>query len=307
MSLAAVFSSATRKIKCKRMFSGMGMILSAGIAFTLLTGFISAHFIVQSRNLTLYFTDLPASLDGLKLTQISDSHLGNFHGRRMMRRMASINNRFAPDILIFTGDLVNNFEWEATKWNPYFTLFRARSGKYAIPGNHDYGDYSLWKSPVLKQNNFEGIEKAYLECGFSLLQNKTEKCAFSGDTLTITGVGNWGHPPFSDYTDFKNACKGIPDSAFSILLTHNPSYWESIAKYDKRFSLTLAGHTHGFQWGIKLAGIGFGAPRLIFKNWRGLSAYEDRFLYVNSGFGTIGLPLRIDMPAEITLITLKKR
>lgn len=306
-STAFLLQLIIRKIRFCRIVSLMGIILSAGIAFVLVSGFISSRFQLHIRRLTLPVSGLPSYADGLKIAQISDSHLGNFRGKQILRQIVEANQAFEPDLLVFTGDFINNYSWECDKWIPYFRLLQAKYGKLAILGNHDYGDYSYWKSPADKKDNFKRIMEAYPRCGFKLLNNETAKISLSGGAFYITGVGNWGHPPFPRYADHITAAAMVPDSAYSLLLTHNPTHWDTVCKYDKRFFLALSGHTHGFQWGLKPAGIVLNMMRFLMKTQEGLYQYQGRLLLVNRGFGTIGIPLRIDMPAEITLITLKTK
>ncbi len=283
-----------------------GLMISLSVLLIFGWGFTVGPRTLHTPHLELSFPNLPASLDGVRIVHISDTHLGNFHCRRMFERAVGKANQFDPHLLLFTGDLVNNFAYETEGWAEYFQGFTAKSGKFAVLGNHDYGDYFRWPSTEAKEANFEGIVQAYQDFGLTLLSNSSVAVPVGPDTLYVVGVENWGHPPFPQYANLNGAAEGIPDNLFRILLTHDPAHWESAVQHDPNYPLTLSGHSHGLQWGIKLAGIEFSLSYLTRKNWGGIYERDGRFLNVNRGLGTIGIPLRIDMPAEVTLITLRK-
>lgn len=295
-----------RKSVSRYYLSFSGLVLSSAVFLIFLFGFTFGARTLNKNHIELYMSDLPASFDGFKIAQISDTHLGNYHYYRMFERAIKRNNEFNPDLLLFTGDLVNNFASETEGWKDKFLRFEA-TNKFAVQGNHDYGDYYRWPDKLLKESNYLGIMQAFNDYGFTLLSNNSFEITNGIDTIYITGVENWGHPPFPQYADLEKALTGIPDNAFKILLTHDPAHWESIIKYKDNFPLTFSGHSHGLQWGIKLAGIEFSLIYLSRKTWGGLYEYNGNHLYVNRGLGTIGIPLRIDMPAEITFITLRKK
>lgn len=296
----------TKKSVIRYYLSFGGFILSLSLLFIFFWGFSLGPRTLKENHIVLYYRNLPTSFDGFRITQVSDIHLGNFNFNKMFEQAILANNEFNPNLLLFTGDLVNNFATETQGWKDKFLRFNAIS-KFAIQGNHDYGDYYRWPDKSLKEQNYIGILHAFEDFGFTLLSNQSHKIIRGTDTIYITGVENWGHPPFPQYADLEKALNGIPDNQFKILMTHDPAHWESIIKYKDRFPLTLSGHSHGFQWGIKLAGIEFSPIYLSRKTWAGLYEYNGNILYVNRGLGTIGIPLRIDMPAEITFITLKKK
>ncbi len=303
--LTSIFLIVVRTPSNRRIVSMAGFILSSGMMASLLWGTFRGVQDVESNHVELGFKVLPAGFDGIRIVQLSDAHLGSFISRKMVEEMIEVSNQFNPDILIFTGDLVNNFARETDHWSLLFNRFRSKL-KFAVLGNHDYGDYTSWESVEKKAENFRKIEKAYQDFGFRLLRNEHEKIVFHGDTIYLVGIENWGHEGLPKYTDLPMAEKGIPDSSFRILLSHNPEFWEKRIMLDKRYALTLAGHTHGLQMGVKPAGIHLSMFSFISDKWGGLYTCDDRFLYINRGTGTIGLPFRLDMPAEITLITLRK-
>ena len=284
----------------------MSLFIASGTGLLMIWGFTAGPRMLHQNHLTITVDNLPDHFDGFRITQISDTHLGNFRYGRMFDKAVSANREFDPDILVFTGDLVNNFSYETVGWHEKFNAFSA-AGKFAIPGNHDYGDYYRWKDEVSKNENRAGIIKAFSDFGFRLLMNQSFPVIKGNDTIYIAGVENWGHAPFPQYADLQKTTEAIPAGAFIILLSHDPSHWYSEIRMREGFPLTLSGHSHGLQWGIKLAGLEFSLIYLSRKNWAGLYRQGGNHLYVNRGLGTIGIPFRLDMPAEITFITLKKR
>ena len=295
-----------REGRHRLVISSMGALLSAGVALLFLYGVITGPGKAVTREVTLSFSSLPQAFDGFRITQISDFHLGSGPSRAMLQKMIRRSESFNPDMVVFTGDLVNDRAWETRKWLPLLRRFRGKEGQLAITGNHDYGDYSLWSSPRERELNFKGIESAFGEGGFLLLQNENQVIVRNGDSLAFVGVGNRGEFPFPRYDDLETAESGLGDAPFRILLTHDPAHWEEEVSDNPRYPLTLSGHTHGLQWGIHLAGVVFSVARAERYHWGGLYGNEGRFLYVNRGAGVIGMPYRIDMPPEITLITLRK-
>ncbi len=295
----------SRSVRLKTTISHCGTIISAAVLLIFIWGFTFGSRSLKKQELVLAFPDLPEAFDGIRIAHISDTHLGNFHYPEMFDRAVTANNEFDPDILVFTGDLVNNFATETQGWADIFNKFRA-GYKFAVPGNHDYGDYYRWPDREQKDENRRRIMQAFSDFGFNLLLNRSVPVVIGQDTIYVAGVENWGHPPFPQYADLQKSTGEIPPGSFTILLSHDPSHWYSVIRHLDGFPLTLSGHSHGLQWGIKLAGIEFSLIWLSRKTWAGLYAYNGNYLYVNRGLGTIGIPLRVDMPAEITFITLKR-
>jgi uncharacterized protein len=284
-----------------------GFMISLGVALSVIWGFTMGSRTLNTKYMVLEFSDLPDSFDGFRITQLSDLHLGNFHYSRMLQRAIRENNHFNPDVVVFTGDLVNNFAGELTGWEKILPGFKAASAKLAVLGNHDYGDYYRWPDLASKTNNFMGILEAYQTFGFHILRNESYLIDKGPDSLYISGVENWGHPPFPQYADLDAAVKDIPEDKFRILLTHDPAHWAAIVRNLDNYPLTFSGHSHGLQWGIKLAGFEFSLIWFSRNNWGGLYNYKSNYLYVNRGLGTIGIPMRLDMPPEITFVTLRKK
>lgn len=294
-------------IRVQRIILTGSFILSVGMFFTILFGvFIGKNQVVVNKQ-EVAISELPEQLDGFKIIQISDIHLGSFSKNTgvLNATVAKINS-LNPDLLLFTGDIVNNFNEEMVGFNLQLAKFSAKYGKYAIMGNHDYGDYYQWPDTIEKKENLAKIEQNLTDAGFKLLLNQWDKLKIKDTSIAIIGVENWGHRPFPQYADLQKATTGMPTNLFKILMTHDPAHWDAVVVPQTDIPLTLSGHTHGGQFGIKIAGIEFSPMYLVQKRWGGLYQSDSQQLYVNRGLGTIGFPGRIEMYPEITLITLSR-
>lgn len=253
----------------------------------------------------IIFDHLPKPFEGLKIIQLSDMHIGGFNYRyKILERAVKLINELEPDLILFTGDLVNNYAWELRGWSNVLNKLEAKKGKFAVLGNHDYGDYSKWKSNEEKLENFNNIKQFYKKINFNLLLNQSKIIEINKDKIAIVGVENWGNPPFKKYGDLEESLKNIKNIPFKILLSHDPTHWneEVINKTD--IALTLAGHTHGMQFGLNYKDLKWSPIKYKFKHWAGLYNYNQQYLYVNRGLGWLGFPGRIGMRPEITLLEL---
>ncbi|MDD3723344.1 MAG: metallophosphoesterase [Lutibacter sp.] len=283
----------------------------------LFSGFLPFFVILHSIFRTLYrfkihrikinIKDLPSSFEGLRIVHISDLHLGSFNSRyHILDRAVKIINQLEPDFIFFTGDLVNNHAWELKGWQTVLKKLNAKMGKYAVLGNHDYGDYSDWKSEERKRANFETIKYFYKKINFKLLLNEAVSIEKDGQKIAIVGVENWGNPPFKQYGDLKMALKSIAEIPFKILLSHDPSHWNEEVTDKTTIALTLSGHTHGMQAGINIKSKNWSPIQYKYKQWAGLYKNLNQYLYVTRGLGWMGFPGRLGMRPEITLIELYK-
>ena len=286
-------------------FLGATASLAALIPFSsLLYGLSKGRFNFKVHKAEIRVKQLPESLKGLTIVQLSDIHLGNFNFRyHQLESVVDKINALSPDLIVITGDLVNNFASETKGWNKVFSRLNAKLGKYAVLGNHDYGDYSDWESPSLKQQNFEGIKAAYHNFGFELINNTQITLHKNGVNFSLLGVENWGHPPFPQYGNLKQAMKGKLEP-FKILLSHDPDHWNAEVLHHTDINLSLAGHTHGMQLGVKFKNKEWSPAKWKYKYWGGLYKNGEQYLYVNRGLGVIGIPFRIGMPPEITLLSI---
>ncbi len=291
----------------KPVIYSIGLIMSICLSLSVLYGSVSGKNELTVNKLELEFNNLPEEFDGYKIVQFSDTHLGSFiHSKKLMQKVEREISKLKPSLILFTGDLVNNFASELTGWEEIFQKINVNKKSFAILGNHDYGNYTNWVNENLKALNFEYIVNAHSNFGFRLLRNEHTILKEKNDSIFIVGVENWGHPPFPQYADLNKAMSNIPENSFIILLTHDPAHWHSVVKDRKDIALSLSGHTHGLQWGIKKAGITFSLSYFVRQNWGGFYRFGNSQLYVNTGMGMVGIPWRINMPGEITLITLKR-
>lgn len=282
-------------------------ILGTGAFFIVVYGITLGRSDRRVEKQDLYFDDLPAQLEGFRVAQISDLHLGSFgKNAAVIEDAAKIIGQLNPDILLFTGDIVNNFADEMDGFGPSLQKLTAKYGKFAILGNHDYGDYYRWTERNGKQKNLESIENGLSDAGFTLLLNEWRSIQVKDTSFALIGVENWGHRPFPQYANLDRAVSDVPPGIFRILMTHDPAHWTNVVAPETDIPLTLSGHTHGGQFGIRIAGIEFSPMYIISKTWGGLYQDGKQYLYVNRGLGTIGFSGRVEMRPEITLITLHR-
>ncbi len=282
----------------------------------LLAGFLPFFVIIYAIFKALYrfkvhylhvkLESLPAAFDKLRIIHISDLHLGSFNFRyHILERAVSIINHQKPDFIFFTGDLVNNFAWELKGWAEVMGKMKAKTGKFAVLGNHDYGDYSSWTSPEQKKSNFESIKYFYKKIGFNLLLNEASIVRKENDEIAILGVENWGNPPFKKYGDLKKSMQNISHIPCKILLSHDPTHWAEEVINQTDIALTLSGHTHGMQAGVNLKNKQWSPIKYKYKHWAGLHKEAGQYLNVNRGLGWLGFPGRLGMRPEITCIDIR--
>ena len=251
--------------------------------------------------------DLHPDLWGLKIIQISDIHSGSFLLKEPVERSVQIINDQQPDIVFFTGDLVNARAAEMEPFVEMFSKIKAPLGVYSILGNHDYGDYHQWSEPGEKIKNFEHLKSIHKQLGWDLLLNEHRQILIKDTAINVIGVENYSaHPRFPKYGDLHKATTGL-NGGFNILLSHDPSHWEDqVVKIFKNIHLTLSGHTHGFQFGVEIPGLIKWSPiQYVYKHWAGLYESDSQYLYVNRGLGYLGYPGRVGILPEITLLTLE--
>jgi predicted MPP superfamily phosphohydrolase len=276
--------------------------------FVILYAIFRSLYRFKVHHVSIKMTHLPASFNGLRIVHISDTHLGSFNARyHIFDRAVNMINHLHPDYIFFTGDLVNNFAHELKDWDSTFKQLSAKRGKYAVLGNHDYGDYTEWPSPEAKQVNFEGIKNFFSDIGFRLLLNEAEITEQHNEHMAIIGVENWGNPPFKQYGDLQKALLPVQHIPFKILLSHDPTHWPKEVRKDTNIALTLSGHTHGMQAGINLRNKSWSPIKYKYEHWAGLYREEEQYLYVNRGLGWLGFPGRLGMRPEITLIELFRK
>ena len=275
---------------------------------SILYGMYKGKYNFKVLKYTLHFEDLPKAFDGFRLTQISDVHSGSFDNMDKVSYAIDLINEQQSDVVLFTGDMVNN---KAEEMKPYVDIFKklnAKEGLYSVLGNHDYGDYVRWNSDDDKKQNLEDLKAIQKEIGFDLLLNENRFIERDGERIAIIGVENWGKGGFKKAGDLKKASSRVAKDDFKILLSHDPSHWDAEVVNDKNhYHLTLSGHTHGMQFGIEIPGWFKWSPvKWRYKQWAGIYESLGQYINVNRGFGYLAFPGRVGIWPEITVIELKK-
>lgn len=290
-----------------RPLTNVGIIAALGAGGAMWWGALVNRHNIRVNEVTVKIAGLPQSFAGYRIAQISDLHVGTWsNDTTFVSTLVDRVNALNPDLIVFTGDIVNRQSTELTPFIIPLTRLQARDGVLSILGNHDYGDYRNWQSAADKEANMEMLMDQQIEMGWELLTNNaiTIYGQSGADSLTVIGVENWGDPPFHTYGDLLEAYPTPQDSAVKILLSHNPAHWQQeIAPRDTmNIALTLSGHTHAMQ-----VSAGHISPAVWrYKDWGGLYASDDgrRQLYVNIGAGCVGVPMRLGATPEITILTL---
>ncbi len=291
----------------RKFVSQIALGLAAIPFLGLIHGMLKGKYNFKIHRVTLSFKDLPEAFHNFTITQLSDIHSGSFDNPSEVARGVEIANSQNSDILFFTGDLVNNLAEEMDPWMDTFSKLNAPFGKYSILGNHDYGEYVNWESKEAKARNLERLKEVHKELGFRLLLNENLTIEKDGERISLIGVENWGKHRFAKYGKLNKAINGVDDNNFKILLSHDPSHWDAeVLKHQKHIHLTLSGHTHGMQFGIEIPGFKWSPVQYFYPEWAGLYEKQNKFIYVNRGFGFIGYPGRAGIYPEITVITLQK-
>lgn len=256
---------------------------------------------------TLYFDDLPESFDGFTLTQISDVHAGSFTNPKEVQKGIDLINAQKSDLFVFTGDLVNNAATEIAPYIGHFAQIKAPYGQFSVLGNHDYGDYIKWPSEEAKIKNLQQLKQFHAEIGFRLLLDEHVELHKGTEKIILAGIENWGIG-FGERGDLEKALTNTKRDDFKILLSHDPSHWDAQVKNNpSKIQLSLAGHTHGMQFGIEAFGIKWSPVKYRYTHWAGIKEENNRFLNVNRGFGFLGFSGRIGIWPEITVIELKRK
>jgi len=289
-------------------FLSKAALVSAAVPLGLsVFGVVSGAHDYRVKRITLKLPNLPKSFDGIRIGQVSDIHSGSFWNKTAVKGGVKMLMDEKPDLIFFTGDLVNNQTTEVKEYIPIFEKIKAPLGVFSITGNHDYGDYHTWSTPEAKRKNFSDLIDAHKLLGYDLLMNEHRTLVQGGDKLAIIGIENWGAGRFSKYGKLDQAYAGTDEAATKILLSHDPTSWDAIVRPNHTdIDLTLSGHTHGFQFGVEIAGIKWSPCQYVYKQWAGLYQENQQYLYVNRGFGYLGYPGRIGMPPELTIIELKR-
>ena len=284
------------------------MLALGAIPFVaLLWGMVRGATDYQVRRVTLKFPNLPPAFEGFKIIQISDLHTGSFLSSEPLERAVAIINKQGADLVVMTGDLVNNLATEVEPHIPTLAKIKSNLPIYSSLGNHDYADYVRWESPAAKQANLDRLMGNHAKMGWTLLNDTTRFIERGGDRIAILGIQNSSsHLNFPTYGNLPKAHAASGDAPFKILLSHDPSYWESHIQHYPDIDLTLSGHTHGMQFGLNLPFLKWSPVQYAYKQWAGLYTAGRQKLYVNVGLGYLGYPGRVGFLPEITLFELRR-
>ena len=285
--------------------SWLGLGLGGTLFGTLLFGF-GNKYNYQVKKIKLSFKNLPDAFKGMRMVHISDIHSGSFQDIRAVNKGIDLILKQQPDLIVFTGDLVND---RATEMEPYqnsFGRLTAPLGVFSTLGNHDYGDYVQWPSAQAKMDNLEALKKVHANMGWRLLMNEHVVLEKQGEKIALLGIENWGAKArFPKYGKMDLAHPGTENIPFKILLSHDPSHWDAqvLPEYPG-IDLMLSGHTHGMQFGLENPYFKWSPVQWMYKQWAGLYEQGAQKLYVNRGYGFIGYPGRVGILPEITVIEL---
>jgi predicted MPP superfamily phosphohydrolase len=292
----------------RRKFISELAILIAAFPFAgLIYAMVRGKYDYKVHHETIYFDDLPEAFDGFTITQISDIHSGSFDNTAAVQRGIDLANAQKSDLFVFTGDLVNNAAWEIEPYIEHFKQLKAPFGQYSILGNHDYGDYIQWNNEAEKAANLDKLKQHHKELGYRLMLDEHIELEKNGQKIALIGVQNWGRG-FIQIGNLDKALEGVDPAAFKILLSHDPTHWEEKVRFNTtQIDLTLAGHTHGAQFGVETAGFRWSPVQYTYLDWAGLAHHNKRYLYVNRGFGFLAFSGRLGIWPEITVLTLKRK
>jgi len=289
----------------------MGLLMGGSLFATLTYGF-SNKYNYRVHKIKMAFKNLPPAFKGLRIVQLSDIHSGSFNNKAAVQKGIELVNAQQADIVLFTGDLVNDRATEMDHYMDLFSQVKAPMGVYSTLGNHDYGDYYPWPdrdaSGFSKQRaeNLQRLKQVHGELGWRLLMNEHVLLERQGQQIALLGIENWSAMSrFPKYGDLKKAYEGAAHAPFKILLSHDPTHWNAQVRPEyPDIDLMLAGHTHGMQFGVEIPGVKWSPAQYFYKEWAGLYKQGAQRLYVNRGFGFLGYPGRVGILPEITLIEL---
>ncbi|MGQ1929483.1 metallophosphoesterase [Ornithobacterium rhinotracheale] len=287
----------------------------ASVAFLgVLDGILFGRYRFRVIRKKVKIKDLPEEFEGFTITQLSDIHSGSFDDVEKVNYGVQLANEQKSDILVFTGDMVNNHYSEFVPYQKIFSQLNAKDGMFAVLGNHDYGDYGNL-TPAEKKESIAKIQEMQREMGFTVLNNEMKTIERNGKRLNIIGVENWGSSPyFPRKGDIRKASAEAKEGDINILLSHDPSHfdheisgYDNIVDFEKFMHLTLSGHTHGMQFGIEIPGLIKWSPvQYRYHHWAGLYENKGRQHYVNRGFGYLAFPGRVGEWPEITVLELTR-
>jgi hypothetical protein len=302
-------STAANAISRSKFLNKIGLLAGTAFFGAFIYGVVRGAYNVVIKRVTVKIPNLPSSLSGLKIVQISDLHLGSFASTDPIQRAIDLVNQENADLFFFTGDLVNDRAKEAEPFVEILRTIKAKYGKYSILGNHDYGDYMEWDSQKAKEENLRKLIQTHALSDWKILLDKHETIEINGEKVDILGVQYWGRSMgFGQKGKIDQAYSGT-QAPLKLLLSHDPSHWDAVISQDEKYkdvAITFAGHTHGFQFGIEIPGFRWSPSQYVYPHWAGLYTSKQQHLYVNRGLGFLGYPGRVGIPPEITVVTIER-
>ena len=302
---AQELESGSLRIPRSVFMSWLGLGLGGALFGSLLIGFRNKYN-YQVKKISLSFNNLPLAFKGLRIVHISDIHSGSLDNHAAVAKGVELINKQQPDLILFTGDLVNNKADEMNTLHSIFSKIQAPMGVYSTLGNHDYGDYVAWPSLEAKLANLESLKQVHAKMGWRLLMNEHVILEKGIDKIALLGIENWGAKGrFPKYGRMQDAYPGTENIQFKILMSHDPSHWDAQIRTEyPDISLMLSGHTHGMQFGLENPFFKWSPVQWMYRQWAGLYEEGEQKLYVNRGFGFLGYPGRVGIMPEITVIEL---
>lgn len=312
--VASLKPKAEEAIEAGSKISRLKFLTNLAVTFTVipavgfLYGIVRGAYKYRVHKVKVPSPKIPEAFNGFKIVQISDIHTGSFLDNSALNRAFDIVMKQAPDLIVFTGDLVNNEAKETIGFEEVYKKLTAPHGVYSVLGNHDYGDYVQWETEEAKRKNLNDLKQVHATAGWRLLMNEHVALEKNGQQIALLGIENWGGSlHFPKYGKMPEAHKDTEKYPFKILMSHDPSHWEKqVQPGYPDVDLTLSGHTHGMQLGIEIPGFRFSPSQWVYKQWAGLYKQGSQFLYVNRGLGFLGYPGRLGIWPEITVIELEK-
>jgi len=285
-----------------------GTLVAAIPLASLTYGVVSSAYDYRIKRRTLYLPNLPKAFDGIKLGQLSDIHSGSFYDRKAVIGGVDMLLKEKPDLIFFTGDLVNNVATEMYDYQDIFTKLKAPLGIYSVLGNHDYGDYYFGQgTSAAKIKNLADVKQTHKNMGWELLLNENRRIKIDHEEIAILGIENWGVGRFAKYGRMDLAVKNTEDVPVKLLLSHDPSHWRAqvLGEYPQ-IDVMFSGHTHGMQFGLVTEKFQWSPAQYVYKEWAGHYKEGLQQLYVNVGFGFLGYPGRVGILPEITIFELRR-
>lgn len=295
----------SRNRRFKAVFFWIGAFLCAALFAAIIYGITLGRNSLRITHETVVSKDVPQAFDGYRIVHISDTHFGNMRTDYLMRKTLGRIAEIAPDMIIFSGDLINTKTAEAYPFREAMTEIARIAPSFAVMGNHDYGDYVKWGNDAQRRANIAALQDFYRQAGWHLMDNSSQIIRSGGDSIALIGVENWGENPFPKHGKLSVAMRGVENVPFKILVTHNPNHWVSEVRGKENIALTLSGHTHAMQLSVTIFGRRYSPASLRYEYWGGMYRYGDQYLNINEGLGVALIPLRIGALPEITVITLR--